>query len=68
MVTAADRGGLKKLAGVAKGGGGRPDGLANFDWNCGGRMEPGIGILLLALVPIRGIRDCVGSFDIFSSK
>lgn len=28
-------------------------------------MDPGTGILLL---PIRGIRDCVGSFDIFSSK
>lgn len=68
MVTAADdRGGLRKLAatGVANGIAAE-EGLESLDWNCGGRMmDPGTGILLL---PIRGIRDCVGSFDIFSSK
>lgn len=68
MVTAADdRGGLRKLTGVANGIAAE-EGLESLDWNCecGGRMmDPGTGILLL---PIRGIRDCVGSFDIFSSK
>lgn len=67
MVTADDRGGLRKLAGVANGIAAE-EGLESLDWNCecGGRMmDPGTGILLL---PIRGIRDCVGSFDIFSSK
>lgn len=66
MVTADDLGGLRKLAGIANGIA-ADEGLASLDWNwCGGRlMEPGTGILLL---PIRGIRDCVGSFDIFSSK
>lgn len=70
MVTAADdRGGLRKLAGVANVIAAE-EGRDSLDWNCtcdcGGRMmDPGTGILLL---PIRGIRDCVGSFDIFSSK
>lgn len=67
MLTVADRGGLRKLAGVANGIAAE-EGLDSLDWNCecGGRMmDPGTGILLL---PIRGIRDCVGSFDIFSSK
>lgn len=66
MVRADDLGGLRKLAGVANGIAADDDGFESFDWNCGGRMmDPGTGILLL---PIRGIRDCVGSFDIFSSK
>lgn len=79
MLTADDLGGLSLRpvggAGVAKrvddGRFTEPEGLDIFDWNlvCGKRIEPGMGILLLLVVlPIRGIRDCEGSFDIFSSE
>lgn len=84
MLSAEDLGGLRCLpasggAGVANGvvadddGGGIAwaEGLAIFEWNRAwdGRIDPGIGILLVIVVlPIRGIRDCEGSFDIFSSK
>lgn len=80
MLTADDLGGRNLLpvggAGVANGvdGGGmtETEGFDNFDWNrgaCGKRIDPGIGILLLLVVlPIRGIRDCDGSFDIFSPE
>lgn len=65
MLTAADLGGLRKplgVAGVAKGvvGGGIEEGFASFEWwnrACEGRIDPGTGILLLVVLPIRGIRD-----------
>lgn len=81
---ADDLGGLRFLpvggAGVANevvvvvvGGGIADDeeGLTIFEWNrvWGRRIDPGTGILLLIVVlPIRGIREWEGSFDIFSSK
>lgn len=72
MLTAADRGGRRKplgagVAGTANGvaGGTIDDGFASFEWwnrACDeGRIDPGTGILLLVMLPIRGIRDCVGS-------
>lgn len=67
MLTAADLGGLRKplgagVAGVANGvvRGGIEEGFASLEWwnrACKGRIDPGTGILLLVVLPIRGIRD-----------
>lgn len=67
MLSAADLGGLRKplgagVAGVTNGvvRGGIEEGLASFEWwnrACKGRIDPGTGILLLVVLPIRGIRD-----------
>lgn len=69
MLIAVDLGGRRCLpagggAGVTNGVDGagivEVEGLAIFDWNraWGRRIDPGIGILLLlVVVPIRGIRD-----------